>query len=206
MKLYLSSAYLPNIEYIAHIKNCDTVFIESEESYLKQTYRNRCQILTANGVQAISIPVTKVNGNNTKTKDIEISYSCDWQRVHWGAITSAYNSSPYFMYYKELFMPLYDNRTCINLLDFNSQLLKIILQILGIKKELFFTNEFIKECDGIDLRYSISPKHDSMMRRFAEYDQVYGHKFPFQSNLSAIDLIFNLGPEAKLYLNSMKDV
>lgn len=159
--------------------------------------------MTANGIQDIIIPVVKVNGNNTRIGDIQISYATDWQRLHWRAITSAYSSSPYFMYYEDLFKPLFGSNEFTSLLDFNMRILNIVLKILNIKRDIQFTDQFIKNVDGKDLRYMISPKKANTIGYFNPYEQVYSYKFPFYPNLSIMDLIFNLGPEAKLYLNKI---
>ena len=95
-KILLSTAYLPPIEYFATILACDGFELENHEHYIKQSYRNRCKIMTSNGILDLSIPVNKVNGNHTLIKDIRISYLSNWQSNHWRAIESAYNKSPFF--------------------------------------------------------------------------------------------------------------
>lgn len=159
--------------------------------------------MTANGIQDLIIPVIKVNGNNTRIDAMQISYATDWQRVHWRAITSAYSSSPYFMYYEDLFKPLFESNGFTSLLDFNMKILEIILKTLNIKRDIQFTEQFTKDVDGKDLRYTISPKKTDTIGDFNPYEQVYSYKLPFSPNLSIIDLIFNIGPEAKLYLNKI---
>ncbi len=116
--ILLSTAYLPPVEYMALLLKYGNAIIEKEETYPKQTYRNRCSILTANGILNLSIPVSKPNGNNTKTKDISIINSSTWYTNHWRAMSSAYSGSPFFLYYKDylqkFFIGKYDN-----LLEYN---------------------------------------------------------------------------------------
>ena len=92
--------YAGNIQYYSLFAHYKEVLLEKNAHYVKQTYRNRCQILTANGVMNLTIPVDKVSGEKMLDKDVRIS-STDWQRVHWAAIESAYNNSPFFLYKKE---------------------------------------------------------------------------------------------------------
>jgi hypothetical protein len=73
--LLLSTAYFPPAEYFSMIKSASTVHIEQEEYYIKQTYRNRCKILTSNGVLVLSVPVMKGNRLKAKVKNITIDYS-----------------------------------------------------------------------------------------------------------------------------------
>src|SRR5665647_2083301 len=100
-EILLSTAYFPTAEYFSLIKNADTVYIEREENYIKQTYRNRCKILSSNGILNLSVPVMKGPILKAPVKDIEIDYSKRWQHIHLRAITSAYNRSPYFQFYSE---------------------------------------------------------------------------------------------------------
>ena len=131
--ILLSTAYLGPIEYFASMSNAKEVTIEKQEHYIKQTYRNRCLIATANGIQSLTIPVIKVNGNRTKIKDIQIAYSEKWQLLHWRAIVSAYNHSPYFLYNKDILEPFYFKEFKF-LFDFNFQLLEELLGVLEIDK------------------------------------------------------------------------
>lgn len=181
-----------------------SIVIEREESYAKQTYRNRCEINSANGRISLTIPVIKTNGNHTKTKDIKIDYSQKWQLNHWRAIVSAYNQSPYFLFYRDAFEIFYLNRYTF-LLDYNLQLLDVILKILKVEPKVEFTQFFEKPApDGVfDLRSEITPKKKSILD-FTSYHQVFSDRAEFIPNLSIVDLIFNLGLDAQSILVSSK--
>ena len=97
-----STAYFPPISYVAAMLNKQVVVVEQYETFPKQTYRNRAVVATANGLLPLSVPVVRTNGNHTYTKDMDICYNENWAAKHWRAIESAYNSSPYFLYYKDL--------------------------------------------------------------------------------------------------------
>jgi hypothetical protein len=102
-KILVSTAYLPPVEYFSVISGADNILIEREENYIKQTYRNRCYILSAHGPQLLSVPVYLGSLHKTGIKDIRIDYSKRWQQVHLRAMTASYNSSPYFEFYFENF-------------------------------------------------------------------------------------------------------
>lgn len=203
-KILLSSAYLGPIEYFAGILNADEVTLEKQEHYIKQTYRNRCLIATANGIQALTIPVIKVNGNRTIIKDIQITYAEKWQNLHWRAITSAYSHSPYFLYYQDALEPYYFKEFKY-LFDFNFQLLEEILRILEIQKQVKVSENFeLNPGEEInDLRNSFHPKKKSPVI-FSPYIQVFAEKYDFIPNLSIIDLLFNEGPSSLEYLKRIK--
>ncbi|MEO6304205.1 MAG: WbqC family protein [Bacteroidia bacterium] len=204
MKSLLSSAYWPNLHYFYYLLNSDTVTIESQENYHKQSYRNRTQILAANGKLDLSIPVKKLNTKEL-IKDIEISYSENWQINHWRAITSAYKNSPYFEFFEEDLNYFYSKEFKF-LIEYNTEQLKLIFKLLKLKKEVFFTNAFEKEPNYLDLRNSIHPKiefkEDANVSTRLEipYYQTFESKFPFHPNLSILDLLFNKGLETVEYL------
>ena len=108
----LSTAYLAPVQYYTKLYAYEDVCIEAEENYLKQTYRNRCHIASANGMQALSIPIEKPDTLKCLTKDIRVSEHGNWRHQHWHALVSAYNMSPFFEYYADDFQPFYERKYC----------------------------------------------------------------------------------------------
>jgi WbqC-like protein family len=197
-EILLSTAYFPTAEYFNLIKNADTVFIEREENYIKQTYRNRCKILTSNGILNLSVPVMKGPAIKSQLKEIEIDYSKRWQQVHFRAITSAYSRSPYFQFYSEHFERiLFKNHRF--LIDLNDDLLNKCLEFLNIDKCILHTSIFQAD-RGFpqDFRYRITPKKKPGFTS-RPYIQVFGDS-EFVTDLSILDLLFNTGPEAEGYI------
>ena len=193
----LCSAYLPPVNFFTAIKSGGDVLIEQYDNYCKQTYRNRCRIATAGGVQTLTIPVVKSESPKQLMKDVRISDHGDWRRQHWNALESAYMNSPFFMYYQDDFRPFYERRIEF-LIDFNTQLTELILKLAGMDKKIKLTESYSRPTQGInDLRQLIDPQQTSQNR---PYWQVFKQKYGFQSNLSAVDLLFNMGPEFPLYL------
>ena len=197
-KLLLSTAYLPPAFYFRLIRDAETIFIEGEENYIKQTYRNRCRILSTGGVLNLTVPVTKGGKLKIKVKDIRIDWSKRWQQVHLGAITSAYGRSPFFMYYSDYLFSIIKKKHGF-LLDLNHELLMECLRILSIEKFINYTSSFeAPGTDPGDQRYSISPSNGPELSS-PPYIQVFGNE-GFVPGLSILDLIFNLGPDASGYL------
>lgn len=198
-KILVSSAYLPPVEYFSLISKADEVLVEKEENYLKQSYRNRCYILSAHGPQILSVPVYLGSVHKTLTKDIRIDYSKRWKQVHLGALTSSYNSSPYFEFYFDSFEKII-SKNHVFLLDLNMELTRAVLNILKVKNTISYTADF-KPIGSVenDYRYSISPKKASTYQG-KEYIQVFNPGNSFIPGLTILDLIFNVGPESGNYL------
>lgn len=208
MTKYFSIAFLGPIEYFAHLYNSQKNIIEKHCNYTKQTYRNRCEILAANGPMSLSIPIDKQGLKKCLTKDIRISYDTPWQIQHWRSIESAYNSTPYFEYYQDDFRQFFEKNWSF-LFDFNIQLMKVVTDAIGLEPNYTFSNSYENDINGDDLREVIHPKKDFRIvdPNFnpIEYRQIFSNKFGFVPNLSIIDLIFNKGPESLIILyNSLK--
>jgi hypothetical protein len=197
--ILISSAYLPPVEYFSLIMNAENVLVEGEENYHKQTYRNRCCILSADGIQILTVPVYLGSLHKTPLKEIRIDYSKRWQQIHLRAIIASYGSSPFFEFYFEDFERIIMGNHEL-LVDLNSRLTDAAMKILGLEKSVCFTDSFVPTGKiETDYRYTISPKRKSVYA-VKEYTQVFGYNNAFTGGLSIIDLIFNMGPEAANYL------
>jgi hypothetical protein len=179
--------------------------IEIHETYPKQTWRNRCSILSANGPLALSIPVERPEGNHTPTCLIRISPHLPWQKQHWRSIETAYSKSAFFLYYQDFFEPFYSSAPPQHLIEWNQSLLIQLFRAIGMNPVIKNTIRFEKEANGrTDLRNSISPKEKTIQKLnqdiFPEYFQPFSDRFGFARNQSVIDLLFNLGPDTLPYL------
>ena len=204
MQILLSSAYLPPVQYFAHLQNAEQVWIEQYDHYQKQTYRNRCVIAAPDGPLSLTVPIEKPNTQKAFMRDIRISDHGNWRHLHWNAIESAYNHTPFFEYYKDDFRPFYEKEFDF-LVDYNEQLCQLICQLIDIDTSLQRTESYIAEPSNtiIDLRDAIHPKKEVMNEAsfaIVPYYQVFQERLGFLPNLSIIDLLFNMGPESILVL------
>ncbi len=203
--VYLSTAYLAPVEYYAKLLAYDTAFIEQHDHYMKQTYRNRCTIAGPNGKLPLSIPTVKPDSLKCPMKDIRISDHGNWRHLHWNAIEAAYNSTPFFEYYKDDFRPFYEKKYEF-LVDFNESLCRLVCELIDMQPRMERTMEYktILALDEDDFRERIHPKKDPLLEDpsfiAVPYYQVFEAKHGFQPNLSIVDLLFNMGPESLLVL------
>jgi len=198
----LSTAYLAPVEYYLQMNAHPQVIIEQHCNYVKQTYRNRCVIASANGLQTLSIPIVKPDSPKCLTKDIRIAEHGNWRHLHWNAIVSAYNSTPFFEYYADDFRPFYEKPQHF-LFDFNEALRELVCSLLDISPNVSYSEQYISNnvnARALDLRETIHPKKETNDPNLKPYYQVFENKYGFQPNLSIIDLLFNMGNEAVIFL------
>ena len=157
MKTILPLTYLGSTEYFRCLYD-GTCVIDLYEHYVKQSYRNRCDILTAGGPASLTVHVVK--GGSIRKRpvcDMRIDYSKRWQHQHWMSILSAYRNSPYFDHYRDRFEPFY-NREFTFLADWNIALLETVTGILGTPPALRFSDSYIEaDTDDRDLRPAFEP-------------------------------------------------
>ena len=197
---YLSTAYLAPVLYYSKLTAYDEIYLETDENYPKQTYRNRCHVASANGVQTLTVPVEKSSTIKTPTRDIRISNHGNWRHLHWNAFVSAYNLSPFFEYYADDFRPYYEKKYTF-LLDYNEALRTMICSLLDIHPNVIPTAKYAPFVEN-DFRQAIDPHHSLPDEQYTpcRYYQVFRDKHGFLPNLSIVDLLFNKGPEAVLFL------
>ncbi len=196
--ILLSTAYFAPVSFYVLALKYEFVYVEKYENFSKQTFRNRCVILGANGSIPLVIPVVKGRGPKTLIKDLKISYDVDWQRNHWRTIFSAYNSSPFFEYYRDDIFPFFQNKEKF-LLDLNMKINTTVCDLLEIENNLILTDDFEKVPENtLNLRETISPKNKTLDTQFQtiNYSQVFSEKLGFTPNLSIMDLLFNEGPNS----------
>lgn len=196
----LPLSYLPSIDHYCFLARFSNLLFEVHETFPKQTCRNRTNILSANGVLRLSVPVIKPNGNRTRTNEVIIDNKEAWNRIHWRAIVSAYNKSPFFLFYKDDFEAVYDRPEGL-LIDFNQKLIGIINKSLKIKTDLRLTDNYLSKYNENYYDFRNCPKQQfKTIFNQVPYTQVFADRFPFMPNLSIIDLLFNEGPYASKYL------
>ena len=208
----LQTTYFGPIQWYQKLYRYDHCLIEQYDSFQKQTYRNRCVIATANGLQALTVPIEHsplTPHLSPLVKDLRISDHNQWRRVHWNALQSAYSESPFFEYYADDLRPFFEKKYDY-LIDFNEEIRQKVCELIDIHPHVEYTPEYISHLSPLishfssldDFRDVINAKHPQPDDDFEAkaYWQVFQHKHGFQPNLSILDLLFNMGPESIFYL------
>lgn len=209
MKYLLSTTYFGPIQYYSKLEMAQEIMLEKYEHYPKQTYRNRCEICSANGPQTLTIPVSKGSDLKIYTKDVRIDYAMNWQNNHIRAIESAYRCSPFYLYYMDDILSQLNIKHQF-LYDFNMELTMLMCKILKISVQLNETQEYLKIVpeEFEDFRDFIHPKPRMFKpdQTFTPpvYRQVFEPANGFVPNMSILDLLFNEGPETRTHLQDSR--
>ncbi|MGI4864870.1 MAG: WbqC family protein [Janthinobacterium lividum] len=213
MSIVLSEPhYLPSILFFQQLLHADTLLLDAHEHYHKQTYRNRCLILTVQGPQPLTVPVVDgARSEKVRTSEIEIDYRQNWMHRHFRTLQTAYNSSPYFGYYADYLQDIYAKKPVL-LWDLNLEMLHLLLRCLRWPLSIEFTTEYLSPSPSLirsaapsllNKRDFLTPKSgpnqpgpDSTSQR--PYQQVFGPAFV--PGLSVLDLLFMQGPAAGQFL------
>lgn len=220
----LSTTYFGPVQWYQKL-NRHRCIIEQHDNFVKQTYRNRCVIASANGPQTLTVPIERYDGMKCAMRDIRISDHGNWRHLHWQALVSAYGETPFFEYYADDIRPFFEEHRWKYLLDFNLDITHTLCSLLDVRPDLTLSDHYIDAdetiCSGggldgaaeglgsssacslfVDYRDAIRPKHPLPDAEFEvrPYYQVRAQRHGFLPNLSVLDLLFNEGSEGIFYL------
>lgn len=198
MNCLIYPTYFPNLVHFLAMVNADVVYFEVSDNYQKQSFRNRTEIYSANGKLALTVPVSYSQKNRQQYKDITIANDDLWQQQHLKSLQSSYSMSPFFEFYIDDLMPLFENQFNY-ILDFNLKCFEVLKDCLQLDIITKSTETFEKEPKSkTDYRPLVHRNYKTTT--FEPYTQVFTEKHGFIPNLSILDLLFNEGPNTELYL------
>ena len=189
--------FAPIIQYV-HIAKSTSIVFEIEDNFQKQTYRNRCYISSANGKQLLNVPVVHNKGLKLKTKEIKIDNKVKWQQKHLRALKTSYNASPFFEFYIDDLMAVFEKRWDY-LIDLNMFCHQTIMEALDLRIASKTSLEYIKNIEKNDFRGLANVK-EKKHYNLDPYYQLFEDRNGFLPNLSILDLLFLEGPNALNYL------
>lgn len=202
MNCLIHPTYFPNLAHFVAMVNADVLYFEVCDNYQKQTHRNRTEIYGANGKLALTVPVRYTQTNRQLYKDVTIANDGIWQQQHLKSLQSAYSMSPFFEFYIDDLMPLFEKKFDY-ILDFNLNCFEVLKDSLQLYITTNRTQVFEKEPENkMDFRRLVNRNWNSISLQ--PYAQVFTEKHGFISNLSILDLLFNEGPNVELYLKNQK--
>lgn len=176
----------------------DAIWFEVCDNYQKQSFRNRTEIYGANGKLALTVPVSYTQKNRQFYKDVKIANDDLWQQQHLKSLQSAYSMSPFFEFYIDDLMPLFEKQF-VYILNFNLKCFEVLKDCLQVEIKTNTTETFEKEPEA-KTDFRILAQRNYKPNHFEPYEQVFTEKHGFISNLSILDVLFNEGPNTELYL------
>ncbi|MFD1015903.1 WbqC family protein [Winogradskyella rapida] len=198
MNTLLYPTCFPNIVHFCAMLKADVLNFEVSDNYQKQSYRNRVEIYGANGKLALTVPVSYSQKNRQYYKDVKIANEEQWQQLHLKSLLSAYRMSPFFEFYIDDLMPLFETQFDY-ILDFNLKCFELIVDAMELDLNPNLTETFSKSPENTT-DYRALVKRNTKLNTLEPYTQVFTEKHGFISNLSILDLLFNEGPNTALYL------
>lgn len=138
----LSTTYFGPVQWYQKL-NRHRCIIEQHDNFVKQTYRNRCVIASANGPQTLTVPIERYDGMKCAMRDIRISDHGNWRHLHWQALVSAYGETPFFEYYADDIRPFFEERRWKYLLDFNLDITHTLCSLLDVRPDLTLSDHYI---------------------------------------------------------------
>ncbi|WP_428742505.1 WbqC family protein [Tenacibaculum sp.] len=201
MSLFIPTYFAPISQYAA-IYQSDAITFELEDNYQKQTYRNRCYIYGANGKLALNIPVKhKAKEGRKKTKDTIVENDFPWQQQHYKSLQSAYRSSPFFEFFEEDLLRIFNKKyTFLQDLNIDSHL--FVTDVLQMDQEFSKTTNYEITPGIFDYR-SLAIAKKGVEIEMDTYIQMFDDKHGFIPNLSILDILFMEGPNTISFLEKI---
>lgn len=197
-KVLLHPSYFPSISHYVAMAQSESIALEMEDNFQKQTNRNRMYIYSPNGIQLLNVPIKHSKEIHQKTKDVRIENDFGWQKQHFKSLEAAYRSSPFFEYFEDDIQVIFEKKYTF-LMDLNLEAMTLVSKCLRMPFDYQTTSEYFREPnDFTDFRNLINGKKDVTI--IEAYTQVFEDKHGFINNLSILDLLFNEGRYALDYL------
>ena len=194
--ILLETQFFPTIACFYRLIQYPTVILEKHEYFQKTSYRNRCHIATAQGIQTLSVPLKKGKNQQQIISEVQISNDVNWQRAHWKTLQTAYGNAPYWEHYAPVFEPFFIKKYDF-LFDYNLEILQTLFKVLKLEKTTMLSLSSTYESiftEGVDFRNKFNPKNGE--NKATRYAQVFEDRNGFIPNLSILDLLFCCGKQS----------
>ncbi len=199
--ILLPPRYLGSVSYFAAIASYRRAIVDDSMRFDKRSkVVHRCEIADTHGPVKLTVPIEKpVSMTAARWDDIVISAHGAWWHQHWVSLQSAYGRTPFFEFYADDFAPYFTAEAAgRRLTDWLHGLDRTLLRLLHIDTDVKFCSAIAEELDAVDCRRGNMPDFQQI-----PYYQVRQEKFGFLPDMSVVDLLFNMGPEAALILDAM---
>ena len=190
--------YFPCIPVFAELIAQPKIIFDDVSLFKRSTFRNRTIIAGANGIIQLSIPVVGGRSVNLPYKEIQIDYKTEWNRDHYRTLSTVYGNSPFFLYYKDELLKMYEKKPN-SLFEWNLICLQWLLKKLKLEISISSENSGSENlASDVPIEQYLPNNYTAVTDSgYLKYPQVFEDKIGFKPNLSILDLLFNAGPQTK---------
>jgi hypothetical protein len=222
-------SYLPWLGYLDRMAKADLFIILDHVQFERRNYQNRTQILLEGEPRWLTVPVVQLSQKERITEkriDNSEEGSRAWGPTHFKTLRYAYRKAPYFDHYAPRLQEILEARWD-RLVDLDMAALEFLREAFEIRTPLRLSSQM--QAEGarsellLNLCREVSPDATFLgglggSRRYLDQDafaragigvqwQVLEHPVypqcgegPFQPGLTALDILFNVGPRARDHL------
>lgn len=182
-----TTEYFPSVLTLRQMLQHQTVTIEYDENYQKNSLRNRCYLATSQGIQFLTVPLVKGKHQRQIIHQVRIAYDENWPVQHLRCMETNYNKAPYYSHYiREIQQLLYSHPD--TLIELNWSILRFLSRAF---------HWFPSWSCSLDFGPSLNIHPSPDLPDFKPYPQVFEDLHGFLPNLSVLDLLFCIGPQLK---------
>lgn len=195
----LPPVFCGSVEHYVRVRAAEATAIDWDRRFDKRfKVTHRFAIADTRGRLELTVPIAKPDSSQCRWGDIAVSTHGNWWDVHRIALESAYGRTPFFEYYADSLLPMLTpgvEERFLLLRDLSDAWDSWIRRILLLPAPLALN------ADAAGSSAACHKPDGTADINLPPYWQVRHDKIGFIGNLSVLDLIFNLGPEAVLYLD-----
>ena len=207
MIVLTESQYFPPVILFKKVIEFSNIEFDLYDVHRKMSFRNRCVVAGGGGPVNLSIPLVEGRNQRRPLQEVQIDNRVRWQDQHWKTITSCYNRSPWFEFYKNELEVLYQQPVEM-LADWNRRCWDWAVKKLGAPVNTRYAGSYREPVDPgqyLDWRNRLMPRSISTdFPNPVKYRQVFEDRLGFIPHLSILDLLFCEGKASVEVLEAYK--
>ncbi|PSQ83736.1 MAG: hypothetical protein BRD40_01725 [Bacteroidetes bacterium QS_1_65_9] len=207
-----SPEYFPRLSYMALIQHVDHFVLADTFPYRRQSFQDRSKLRSPQGWHWIPIPIFGKR-EGAPICEVEIKTEERWLEKHWRSFLYDYRTTMYFEFFEASFRPFFD-RSWTRLGPCACRSVEVLTDLFGLRTSVTRASELAgapSDLPGILRateadRLATVDREQSVSTEVKVHPHTYEHPTyhqnfeGFEPGLSAADLVFNYGREARRLL------
>ena len=198
--------FIPWTGFFDKIKRSNKFYFLDDVQFARRGWTNRDKIIINSSQDWLTVPVIKKGSFNQLIRDVKIDSSLDWKKKHLNTIKFNYKKTLNFPIFYDLLEEIYVKKFEF-LIDFNLELISLILKILEINTQLFYSSDLNLKNQNSDKILSIvlKSKSKSYLTGTPSLDYLDLNSFK-KNNINVIIHDFNVKEYQENYENFKKEL